>query len=108
MPGAMNLPASIRVGYLDFAVEDWKPSEAHVNGRFGECDRHHMVIRVRADLGPQKKAEVLLHEVLHACYDVGCLSGDDEEKIVSIFGNQLAQVWRDNPDFVQFMSASLS
>lgn len=97
----------VRVGYLDFVVESWKPAFASASYRLGECDRDNAVIRVRSDLGRQVKAEVFLHEVLHACYHIGCLSGDDEEKIVSIFAKQLAQVWRDNPDMVEFLSASL-
>lgn len=101
------LPKSIRVGYQDFAIEDWKASEAYVNSRSGECDKFHMVIRVRADLETKKKAEVLLHEVLHAAYDMGDLNdGSSEEKVVSVLGMQMTQVWRDNPEFIRFMEAS--
>ena len=103
-----TMPATIRVGYQDYTVEDWKPSEAHVNSRDGECDKHHMVIRVRADLERRRKAEVLLHEVLHAAFSMGDLSGgDSEEKTVTVLGSQMTQVWRDNPEFIAFMEASL-
>lgn len=101
------MPTTIRVGHLDYRVEDWTPSEAYVNGRFGECDKHHLVIRVRADLPAQRKAEVLLHEVLHAAWEMGDLSdGCAEEKVVTVLANQMTQVWRDNPEFVSFMEGS--
>jgi len=104
----MNLPKSIRVGYRDYAVEDWPVALANANARWGECDRLNCVIRVRDDLLPKVKAEVLLHEVLHAAYDMGCCDNSDEEKLVNILGNQLTQIWRDNPEFVSFMSESLT
>lgn len=102
-----DLPKSIRVGYRDYAVVAWSTLEATAAQRYGETDRITGLIRVRADLNPQMAAEVLLHEVLHCCYEHGCADGGDEEKIVSLFGYQLTQVWRDNPDFVAFMSESL-
>lgn len=101
-----QMPETIRVGYLDYVVEAWPSSLASTSDRIGECDRQNSIIRIRDDLPPQKTAEVLLHEVLHAAYDMGCISGEDEEKIVSIFGHQLTQIWRDNPQFVAFMEST--
>jgi len=105
----MALPKSIRVGYRDYAIESWVPALASAAGRWGECDRMNMVIRIRDDLLPSVTAEVLLHEVIHAAYQMGALDSDDkEERVVEVLGNQLAQVWRDNPEFVVFMSEALS
>lgn len=104
----MQLPASIRVGYRDYAIEKWMPALASASGRFGECDRLNLVIRVREDLPASITAEVLLHEVIHAAYANGALeAGDGEERVTETLANQLSQVWRDNPDFTDFMSASL-
>lgn len=104
----MNLPTSIRVGYLDYRLEEWSDNEAVAAGKDGEADKHNRLIRVRTGLIPAEKAMVVLHEVFHAVWDMGDLSeGCTEEKIVTIFGNQMTQVWRDNPAFVAFMSASL-
>lgn len=101
-----RLPDTIRVGYLDYTIEAWSAAHATTADRIGECDRQNSIIRVRDDLPPQKTAEVLLHEVLHAAYDMGCVGGEDEEKTVSIFGRQLTQIWRDNPQFVAFMEST--
>ena len=105
----MSLPDTIKVGHLDYRVEAWPAREAHANSRMGECDRGNLVIRVREDLPPQLGAECLLHEVCHAVYDNGTLQdGDSEERVVSALARGLSQVWRDNPEFVLFLSRSLS
>lgn len=103
-----DMPKSIRVGYREYTVEDWPSNQASAGGRWGECDRMNLVIRVRTDLAPSVRAEVLLHEVIHTAYYNAVLQkDDDEERVVETLGNQLTQIWRDNPEFVAFMSASL-
>lgn len=103
------LPKSIRVGYRSYRVEPWAAREASATSRWGECDRMNLVIRIRDDLVAQVQAEVLMHEVIHAAYSNAALQkDDDEERLVEALGNQLTQVWRDNPDLVAFMSASLA
>jgi hypothetical protein len=102
------LPTSVRVGYADFTVIDWPYMEAISNDADGECHPQTRIIRIRSDLNPGRKACVLLHEILHAAYQMGDLSGgESEEKIVTVLAHQMTQVWRDNPDFVRFMEASL-
>lgn len=103
----MTFPASIRVGYRDFRIEPWPAREASANQKFGEYCHTTGVIRVRADLEPQIVGMLMLHEVLHAAWDVGELPSADEEKTVSALANQLAQIIRDNPDFVEFVSRAL-
>lgn len=104
-----DLPKSIRVGYRDYSIELWAANHAMSAGRYGECDKANAVIRIDVSYGAVKAASTLLHEVLHACCDVGQREDEDsEERTVSVLSNQLAQVWRDNPDFVAFMSDSLN
>lgn len=101
------LPSNIRIGYADYSVEDWAYTEALSNGNDGECHNQTRTIRVRNDLNPGRKANVLLHEILHAAYNMGDLSdGCSEEKVVTVLANQLTQVWRDNPEFIRFMEGS--
>jgi hypothetical protein len=102
------MPATIRVGYIDFTVINWPYGEASANGSDGECLMHLQIIRVRDDLQPSRKANVLLHEVLHAAYNIGDLTDTStEEKTVTVLANQMTQVWRDNPEFIAFMEGSL-
>lgn len=106
----MNLPSHIRVGYRDFAIEAWEPLDASGASKFGEMSNMAGVIRVRADLPPQELANTLLHEVIHAAHFIGGIQGgeESEEHTTVILANQLTQVWRDNPDFVAFMSKCLT
>lgn len=96
----MNFPASIKVGFRDYRIESWPAREASASNRFGECDRTNSVIRVRDDLPPQVTAMLAMHEMLHAAWENGDLPGTDEEKTVAVLANQLAQIVRDNPDFM--------
>lgn len=98
------LPKSVRVGCFDYAIEEWDTRLANAAERFGECDRLNNVIRVRTDMPPARVAEVLLHEVLHVIWEVGCCDSGDEEKVVSILAMVQCQVWRDNPDLIAFMT----
>jgi hypothetical protein len=106
----MELPKSVRVGYRDFIVENWESRFAVASGRVGECDKMGGVIRVDTQYGPQRAALTLLHEVIHAIWDTAEMDELDlsEEVVVSVLAAQLTQIWRDNPDFVAFMSASLA
>lgn len=103
-----DLPKTIRVGYRDFAVKPMTAYEAQSVNRFGECDVRNGVIKVCTEYGAAKAANTLLHEVLHAAWFVGYLDGHtDEEPAVGTLANVLSEVWRDNPEFIAFMSESL-
>ena len=105
----VNLPKSIRGGYRDFTIVEWNSREAVSASRYGECDKMQAIIRVDTQWGQVKAANTLLHEVMHAVYDISKLQDDDkEERIVAAISSQLTQVWRDNPEFVAFMSECLS
>lgn len=100
-----DLPKSVKVGYRDFTVEDWlKPSIEHC----GECDKNYAHIKVDTRFGAASSANTLLHEVFHAMWREADLPTDIEEKAVTLMANQLCGVWRDNPEFVAFMSRSLA
>jgi len=103
-----DLPLHIRVGAIEYRVIDWNYQDAQSAERNGECDRGNRIIRIREDLNDDDKARVLLHEVLHAAYDMGALDdGCTEEKVVTVLANQVTAIWRDNPAFVRFMNAAL-
>lgn len=99
------MPHSVRVGAFDFAVEDWDPRQANSASRFGECDKQQNIIRVRTDIPRQRVAEVLLHEINHAVWEVGaCDELAEEERVISAISMVWCQIWRDNPDLIAFLS----
>lgn len=97
----MTLPKTIRVGALDYAV---KVDEDLTD--LGGCNVDTLAIYLRAGLPVQKTCEVLIHEVLHACYDGASLAKAGkltEEQVVNGLGYQLVQVMRDNPALLGFV-----
>ena len=100
-----DIPASIRVGFQDFAVEPYWHGDPPANGEFL---RDAGLIKLDTSLPTQRIAATLLHEVIHAAWDSGMLGETpDEEQAVSVLANQLAQVWRDNPALVAYLESTL-
>jgi hypothetical protein len=97
----MNLPPIIRVGFRDFTVVEVK----EFNGiNFGACDVNQSTIHVCTAFDPLRIANTLIHESMHAAWDSARLGAREaEENAVTHLADQLTQIWRDNPDFVNFV-----
>lgn len=108
---APELPASLRIGPYDYTVRAVDELESLKTGFSGFCDKGELEIGIADFIPPQRKAEVALHEVIHACFQTGDLlegePGFTEEKIVTVLAQQLMQVVRDNPEFVAWFSENL-
>ena len=103
-----DLPQHLKVGSVIYRIVEMGYQQANAEGLDGCCEVGQKIIRIREDLNRDDKARILLHEVLHAAYNMGDLSdGCTEEKVVTVLANQLTQIWRDNPDFVRFMNSCL-
>lgn len=100
----MDLPKTIRVAAFNIAIERWQSHDGHDRNSFGEFSALQQSIRVDQSLKPQKLLDTMLHELSHAIYWAYHLDDDDkEERIVSTFATAWAQVWRDNPEFHQWV-----
>lgn len=97
MTNKIELPKSVRVGYATYKIEEWPVELANAAARHSECDKLNHIIRVRTDMKACETANSLLHEILHAIWNVGAIDSGDEEKCVTIFANQLIQIMQDNP-----------
>lgn len=108
--GLNKLPERVKVGYVDYRIEDWEPAQADAAKRYGETDRVRRIIRVDTTHGPQQGAETLLHEILHCVYSMWNLPGDRdrEEKFVTAIASGLATVWRDSPAIFEWIDANLA
>ena len=105
----MPFPEVVKVGYADYKCELWHSLDASAFDRKGECCRSTKVIRVRNDMPGRETAQTLLHEILHAAYyDSRLESGDTEERIVGTLAHVIAQVYRDNPEAMQFIAEQLA
>lgn len=60
-------------------------------------------------IAAERKAEVMIHEVLHACWSVSNLpkSGVEEEQAVEALGIVLTTVIKNNPDLIAWLQAQL-
>jgi hypothetical protein len=105
MPAAPKLPASIKVGHLDFSIVLVPGADI---GAYGDCHHDEQRIRIDAALKPQTMAETVVHEVLHACWPCH-MKGDGgrEELIVTALSPNICQVMRDNPKLFEWLSWAL-
>lgn len=97
-----KFPTSIKVGWKTYAIEDWCHKIASANARYGEADHAEKTIRIDRSYGALQSAETLLHEVLHAVWDIWQISESgchEEEYLVASQASGLTAVWRDNPEF---------
>lgn len=90
-----ELPKALFVGPYWYRVN---LTEDFDTGNDGECSPSNLQIRVRASLPLERAAETLLHEGLHAIWDLAAL-GDkyDEEEIISRLSPLLFQTLKQNP-----------
>ena len=100
----MELPSSIRVGAYDIEVQWWRPVYANDRERFGEFSQYEQAIRIDRGLKPQKLLDTVLHELNHAVYWIyGLKDEDEEERVVQVYATAWTQIWRDNPDFHEWV-----
>ncbi len=101
------VPKSIKIGGHRFQVkivprkvlgEDW----------FGQTDSKTNTIKIAHALARSRQAEVLLHECLHAIIVGHITKEEEEETIVTVLGQGLTQLIKDNPRLFTKMIAALS
>ena len=98
---------SIRVGPFDVEITPLEGKDRDNNlGTF--CDTQLRISLREAYNNPQQEAETLLHELMHAIYEVmGIRSKDGEERIISQMSLGMAMVMRDNPDLMRWLQEKL-
>lgn len=102
----MKLPSSVRVGFRDFEIVGLDHMDEN---NFGDCDVNKSVIRICTNFTGPRVANTTIHEVLHAAWSSARLGNKEgEERVVTHLADQLTQIWRDNPELVAFISASLA
>lgn len=103
-----DIPAVIKVAGHNYFVESMTQELASALNCIGDCDRNRLIIRIADYLAPSKKAETLLHEVLHACTDAAGLMdepGKTDEDVINPLARVLYSVLVDNPEFVQYIQS---
>lgn len=104
-----KLPSIIRVGVYEYALIHWHPKEADKRGLLGLCDRFTKEIRVRADVPDSSFAEVLEHEINHACWEAAALkSRASEETVVNRLTPFMLMARRDNPEIYAWIDRAIA
>lgn len=103
------LPATIRVGGFDFAIEKWTSHQAAGANRYGEFSSLEQTIRVQMNMPSRFKAvDTFLHEIAHAMFWVyGVHDEDKEERIVCALGSGYMALHRDNPWLTEWLDQVL-
>ena len=96
-------PKKIKIGPYNYVVELFPDATTTDHGA---CVYNHQTIFLSSNQHAERAGDTLLHEVLHAIWDV---TGFDvmpdlhEESIVRGMATMLSAVLRDNPQFAKFI-----
>ena len=103
-----ELPKKVKVAAFDIKVRTWGHREADALERFGQFSAVEGAIRINGELSPIKLIDTLLHEIGHAIYwAYGIEDEDKEERVVGTFATAWTQVYRDNPELLEFIKFKL-
>ena len=105
----MKQPNRIRVGYRNYRIEFPEISLELEPEQLGQCDTTSEKILVAGSLTPEKQANVLLHEVLHAIWNEYKILDDNdiEEKTVTCLANGLCLLIQENPETIKWIIGNL-
>lgn len=101
----MKLPPTAVIGHRNYTLAMWPWLEAKAEEARGVHYGTTLRIKVADDLAPADAGEVMIHELLHACWRG--LPNGDEERIVTTLAENLAQVFADNPDLTSWLRHKL-
>ena len=106
---AWALPKAVTVGHLDIEIVRMTKEQSDTENALGKWDDVACIIYVLETLPPPRQAEVLLHELLHACYLNFQISPRwGEEKTCDGFALALSSVIRHNPDLFPKLGKALA
>ena len=94
---------SIKILGCDYAIteEDRISRDSYT---YGSVDYVTQTIKISKELTPQRKAETLLHEVVHTIlFEMREVDLSENERFVGIMAATLLQVFRDNPALLAFL-----
>lgn len=104
-----KLPNKIKVGVYVYELIHMDPDVAEEKEVFGLCNRFTKQIHVRDDMPDSLFAEVLEHEINHACWDAAMLkSKAAEETVVNRMTPVMMLARRDNPEIYAWIDQAIA
>jgi hypothetical protein len=96
----------VRINYLTYEIKEEESLLTDKNIVLnGDCDHENLVIHLQKNLVPERKRQVLLHELLHAITDNLELHLDEEEIEMTSIGLMMFLV--DNMPFIKKVIAEV-
>jgi hypothetical protein len=109
LPDRLTLPSIIRIGIFEYTLEHWDPEEADKEDCLGQCNRFTFEIRIRSDIPDSSFAEVLEHEINHACWHTAALkSRASEETVINRLTPLMIMARRDNPEIYAWIDRAIA
>jgi len=100
----MKLPDSVLVGHRDIQIVKLSTNEALTDGIHGNYQSCTGTIQLNTTLEDNHLREVLLHEILHAIYDIYNIQDEDtEERIVSTYAPAMIKLFMDNKQIYKLL-----
>lgn len=99
-------PKRLKIGYSEFKIV---PRSAHWgvrNKAFGECSPDEAKIQYDSTQKRSELVNTILHEALHGIvymFDINFKNMKEEENVVRKMANGLHTVFRDNPQFLEWI-----
>tara|TARA_R110000868_G_scaffold405259_1_gene684521 strand:+ start:631 stop:954 length:324 start_codon:yes stop_codon:yes gene_type:complete len=102
----MKKPKTIKFGHRDFKIKYITQKEAGKRGIYGEVDTATNTIIVDKSLDHKVTINTLVHEILHVVSEHyhWNIPAPQEELIAETVGNALADVFNQNPKFVEYLA----
>ena len=83
----------------------FQPQQIH-DGKdynWGMCDNEKQIIQVWRGLTPQRQRQVLVHEIIHAIFELMAIEQGNEENVCDCVSLGLVVVLKDNPWLVKWL-----
>jgi hypothetical protein len=104
----VELPKKVKVAAFDIEIIPYRGHSARVGEVFGEFSCVEQSISIDTSVSEMQILDTLIHEVMHAIYWIYSLDdSDEEERIVSVMATAWTQIYRDNPEILNFISKTI-
>ncbi len=102
-------PFDLRIGHMTIHVLPMTDQLGRKLDAEGCYIEKNFTIFVRHRTSPAEQARILLHEILHACYDAGGWGDEarDQESICGLLDRALATLFLDNPHLLPIIAMAL-
>jgi hypothetical protein len=102
-----KIPKRIKIGYSNFKIIPRSKHWGIRNKAYGMCEPEDAKIQYNNNLKKDELVNTILHEVIHGIvymYDIPFKNMKDEESVVRKLANGLHTVFKDNPNFLEWIA----